>query len=582
MTRVFAVVIVVGNYSRIQISCFSQFGRKKMFLVDIVKRYPRVCSSMICLPLLYPPFLHISVPLCILCLLSVWVWHRWMRKHRRAVAFFHPQCSGMGGGERVLWCAVIQILKWSDVVIYTTSDNCKRKAEILAKVEKGFGLALKKPEQEYGNEKASSHRARTLDFVAVHSFWITEDPNIFPVFTLLLQNLVSIVVAIEACLRCPCDVFVESCGLSFSLPVARLFSGANFVTAYVHYPTMSYDMISRVSNNVQMYNNQRWIAKSRILTQVKLFYYHTFLYIYGLCGMCSHHVWCNSSWTRERIRRIFWGLRTEEVELLAPPTDLQSLVGPEDKYLLQGAAKAKGSSLYGLERSPFSVGSATESLAKRKNRVISLAQFRVEKDHALQVDAFAEALRQGLLPADSELEMLGSTRGPADEALVKRLEEQILRIDAEVQADNRGGGQATTNIKLSSRIRICRNLPFDEVVARLRTSKVALHTMRDEHFGITLVEFVAARLLCVCHNSGGPKSDILCTTDLQKGLLAVSVQEFASAMGRAFELYDKPETQKDIDAAIASLCRFPDNEKFGTQISDLLRKHEKTKLISQS
>jgi alpha-1,2-mannosyltransferase len=33
--------------------------------------------------------------------------------------------------------------------------------------------------------------------------------------------------------------------------------------------------------------------------------------------------------------------------------------------------------------------------------------------------------------------------------------------------------------------------------------------MKDEHFGINLIEFMAAGLIVVAHNSGGPKLDII-------------------------------------------------------------------------
>lgn len=39
--------------------------------------------------------------------------------------------------------------------------------------------------------------------------------------------------------------------------------------------------------------------------------------------------------------------------------------------------------------------------------------------------------------------------------------------------------------------------------------QVGLHTMVDEHFGISVVELLAAGLYVVAHNSGGPRTDIL-------------------------------------------------------------------------
>lgn len=42
--------------------------------------------------------------------------------------------------------------------------------------------------------------------------------------------------------------------------------------AYVHYPTISKDMLSKVNNRVTDYNNSYWISKNFLLTQIKLLY----------------------------------------------------------------------------------------------------------------------------------------------------------------------------------------------------------------------------------------------------------------------------------------------------------------------
>lgn len=53
------------------------------------------------------------------------------------------------------------------------------------------------------------------------------------------------------------------------------------------------------------------------------------------------------------------------------------------------------------------------------------------------------------------------------------------------------------------------NLPFPELQALLGEAVVGLHTMRDEHFGISIVEFMAAGVIPVVHDSGGPREDIV-------------------------------------------------------------------------
>lgn len=53
------------------------------------------------------------------------------------------------------------------------------------------------------------------------------------------------------------------------------------------------------------------------------------------------------------------------------------------------------------------------------------------------------------------------------------------------------------------------NLPFKEKLKILSEAKVYLHTMINEHFGISIVEAIASGLIPVVHKSGGPWKDIL-------------------------------------------------------------------------
>ncbi|CAJ1328679.1 unnamed protein product [Effrenium voratum] len=63
----------------------------------------------------------------------------------------------------------------------------------------------------------------------------------------------------------------------------------------------------------------------------------------------------------------------------------------------------------------------------------------------------------------------------------------------------------------------------------LAQADVGLHTMRDEHFGISVVEFMAAGAVVVAHNSAGPAMDIV--TPLpdgrRTGLLATDDDDYA-------------------------------------------------------
>ena len=61
--------------------------------------------------------------------------------------------------------------------------------------------------------------------------------------------------------------------------------------------------------------------------------------------------------------------------------------------------------------------------------------------------------------------------------------------------------------------------------------------MKDEHFGITCVEFKASGILTCAHNSAGPAQDILVPHDGEPtGFLANNVQEFGDQLTRMFQL----------------------------------------------
>ena len=53
------------------------------------------------------------------------------------------------------------------------------------------------------------------------------------------------------------------------------------------------------------------------------------------------------------------------------------------------------------------------------------------------------------------------------------------------------------------------NQPYSKIEECLRDSSVGLHTMEAEHFGISIVEMLAAGLIVVAHSSAGPKYDII-------------------------------------------------------------------------
>lgn len=108
----------------------------------------------------------------------------------------------------------------------------------------------------------------------------------YPYFTLLGQSIGSMVLGMEAALKYPPDVFIDTMGYAFTFPLFRFLVGAK-VGAYVHYPTISTDMLRRVRARIMVHNNQKFVASNPFLTSIKLFYYQIFAWVSttGLFGL---------------------------------------------------------------------------------------------------------------------------------------------------------------------------------------------------------------------------------------------------------------------------------------------------------
>ena len=173
--------------------------------------------------------------------------------------FFHPYCDAGGGGERVLWCAIRAIQKRFPaikIVIYT-GDVDSAPDQIINRARERFNLELPNTNQ--------------LEFIYLHRRkWV--EAEMFPRFTLLGQSLGSIWLGIEALEKYVPDVFLDSMGYAFTLPLFKYFGGCK-VGCYVHYPTISTDMLDKVRNRTSGFNNRKGIANSKLATYFKLIYY---------------------------------------------------------------------------------------------------------------------------------------------------------------------------------------------------------------------------------------------------------------------------------------------------------------------
>lgn len=288
-------------------------------------------------------------------------------------------------------------------------------------------------------------------------------------------------------------------GYAFTLALSKFFFPNVPTGAYVHYPTISTDMLSSLDSkaeqglNAGAGNGLKGIAKRK--------YWRVFAWLYSQVGRNIDMVLTNSSWTQGHIRAL-WGPNRAKRHEASP---IQVLFPPVAAEEVERA----------IELSP-------SSEQQRQKSFLYIAQFRPEKNHALILRAFAEMLhsKQTTEAAKSaKLVLIGSVRDSDDSTRV-----YDLRLLAH-------------ELKIKDSVDFILNASWDEILNWLRKSWVGVNGMWNEHFGIGVVEYQAAGLISVVNASGGPKQDIVVEYEGgPTGFHASTVEEYAARFREALDM----------------------------------------------
>ncbi|XP_037939364.1 GDP-Man:Man(3)GlcNAc(2)-PP-Dol alpha-1,2-mannosyltransferase [Teleopsis dalmanni] len=415
------------------------------------------------------------------------------------VGIFHPYCNAGGGGERVLWCAIRALqAKYDNVkIIIYTGDIDSSPNNILENVQNIFNISLDK---------------ENITFVYLkRRQWI--EANMYPYFTLLGQSIGSVLLGLEALCKFPPDIYIDTMGYAFTLPLFR-YLGSCKVGCYVHYPTISTDMLRRVQQREFLHNNQNYVVRNPFLTWMKITYYRIFAKIYSAVGKCSETIMVNSSWTENHILELWDApFKTHRVY---PPCEVNH-----------------------IKNLPYA-GNPDEII------ILSVGQFRPEKDHPLQLQAMYELrtllARNEALWNKIKLIIVGSCRNEEDYDRLKNMQD------------------LSKHLSLENSVEFKVNVPYNELLQLYKRAKIGIHTMWNEHFGIGIVECMAAGIIMVAHRSGGPLLDIIETSEgCQNGYLAADAVEYANCILSI--IYNSKEENDAIqNAAISSVERFSEKE----------------------
>lgn len=165
-------------------------------------------------------------------------------------------------------------------------------------------------------------------------------------------------------------------------------------------------MLKRVRDQRPSYNNAGRVATSVTVSSLKLIYYRCFAAAYRVCGYFADVTMVNSSWTKNHIEEL-WQLSAADgdqakdlplwiprrLSLVYPPCNTTTI---QQKQEQKKQRPRRGS----LRSSSPSVSSSASSSSPEKQKagavpgqalyekyrvIVSVGQFRPEKDHMLQI-----------------------------------------------------------------------------------------------------------------------------------------------------------------------------------------------------
>ncbi|PNP40388.1 hypothetical protein TGAMA5MH_07715 [Trichoderma gamsii] len=404
------------------------------------------------------------------------------------VGFFHPFCNAGGGGERVLWAAIRATQdRWPRAKCFVyTGDHDVPKDAIIERVKNRFNIQLHAP---------------TVQFLYLSKRnWVLASR--WPVFTLLGQSLGSIVLAWDAFSLMVPDIFIDTMGYAFALSLSKFLFRSVPTGAYVHYPTISTDMLESLDPTSSLGSQGINAGKGAgARGAVKKTYWRLFAALYSWVGSSIDVVMTNSTWTQGHVKSLWGPYRLEKdrehpIAVIYPPVAVSEF------------------------EHEVEVSAASEK--QREPVLIYIAQFRPEKNHPLIIQSFADFVKTKTPAAEkAQLVLIGSVRDDSDSKRVYRLRLMVNELG------------------IKDHVQFHINASWLEILEWSRKASVGVNGMWNEHFGIGVVEYQAAGLISVVHDSGGPKLDIVTKVDGEPtGFHASNAAEFAAGYEAALSLPD--------------------------------------------
>lgn len=432
----------------------------------------------------------------------------------RAIAETYLFSNAGGGGERVLWAAIAATqARYPQAIcaVYTGDHEIERLA-IIETVKKRFDIDL------------NPHSLQFI-YLSKRDFVLA---STWPRFTLLGQSIGSIVLAYEAFNLLVPDIFIDTMGYAFAVSLAHYLFPRMSTGAYVHYPTISTDMLDSL-DDVTGTKGIHSGAGSGWRGRAKKAYWQIFAKAYGWAGRCIDVVMCNSTWTANHIKQLWSPARPKTVYPPCPVSEIAKSI-------------------------------TVEAETQREPSILYVAQFRPEKNHSMILNAFAKFYHSQKWGSNKapKLILIGSVRAntPDERHIYK------LRLMAH-------------ELKITDTTTFITDAPFSTILEHLQTSSIGVNGMYAEHFGIGNVEGLAAGLIPVVHNSGGPKEDIVVPFQGEDtGYKCENEQDYATAFRKVLVDLSDDERHK-----MRLRCR-ESSKRFSGEVFDRAWDGELDRLVS--
>jgi glycosyltransferase involved in cell wall biosynthesis len=127
----------------------------------------------------------------------------------------------------------------------------------------------------------------------------------------------------------------------------------------------------------------------------------------------------------------------------------------------------------------------------------------------------------------------------------------------------------TRMLHVEDRVTMLQNVPIKQLLETLSKAKVYLHTMPQDHFGISVVEAMASGCVPVVHKSGGPWIDIL---DKHQGTYGFSYSTPAEAAKYIDVLVSDEDMRARISLKASNRAKRFDRKVFMNRIAEVVEK----------